>query len=60
MVKPTGVKPPARTDTAEGIGIPPPAIKWPTEGIYVLLVNSRAEWSKRCVWGWPEMTPVSS
>ena len=45
---------------AEGVGIPPPATKWPAEGIYVLLVNSRTEWSKRCMRGWSEMTPASS
>ena len=26
----------------------------------MLLVNSCAEWSKRCVRGWPEMTPVTT
>ena len=51
---------PVKPEMAEGVGIPPPATKWPAEGIYVLLVNSRAEWSKRCVRGWPEMKPAPS
>ena len=27
---------------------------------YVLLVDSRIEWCRRCVRGWPEMMPASS
>ena len=30
------------------------------EMCYVLLVDSRVEWCRRCVRGWPEMTPASS
>ena len=34
VVKPIGVVTPARPDAAAGCGIPPPATKWPAEGIY--------------------------
>ena len=51
---------PVKPETAEGVGIPPPATKWPAEGIYVTLVDSRVEWCRRWVRGWPELSPAST
>ena len=51
---------PAEPETAEGCGFPPPATKWPAEGIYVMLVDSRVEWCRRWVRGWPELSPAST
>ena len=33
-----------KPETAEGVGIPPPATKWPAEGSYVTLKIPRVEW----------------
>ena len=46
---------PARPETAEGLGIPPPATKWPAEGIYVELGLARIHLCKRQGLRWPEL-----
>ena len=59
-VNPTGDLTPARPTAAASLGFASPATKRPAEGIYVTLVDSRVEWCRRCVRGWPEVTPASS
>ena len=56
-VNPTGDMTPARPDAAAGFGFDPPSTKSMAEMLYVLLVDSRVEWCRRCVRGWPQMTP---
>ena len=47
---------PAEPETAEGVGNPPPATKWPAEGIYVELGLARIHLCKRQGLRWPELT----
>ena len=58
-VKPTGDVTPARPDAAAGCGIPPPATKWPAEGICGTRALVRVEWWQRLGLGWPESSPAS-
>lgn len=46
---------PARPETAEGLGIPPPRTKWPAEGIYAELGLARIHLCKRQGLRWPEL-----
>ena len=45
---------------AEAFGIPPPATKWPAEGIYVTLEIPRVEWCSQLSRGQPISTAASS
>jgi len=59
-VNPTGDLTPARPTAAASLGFASPATKRPAEGIYVTLVDSRVEWCRRWVRGWPELSPAST
>ena len=51
---------PVKPETAEGVGIPPPATKWPAEGSYVTLKIPRVEWCGQLGRGRPISTAASS
>ena len=51
---------PVKPETAEGVGIPPPATKWPAEGSYVTLKIPRVEWCGQLDRGRPISTAASS
>ena len=51
---------PVKPETAEGVGIPPPATNWPAEGSYVTLKIPRVEWCGQLGRGRPISTAASS
>ena len=51
---------PARPETAEGLGIPPTATKWPGEGIYATGRLVRVEWCTQQRLRWPNLTAVAT
>ena len=59
-VRPVGGLTPARPDAAARLGFASPETKRPAEGIYLTLVDSRVEWCRRWVRGWPELSPAST
>ena len=51
---------PARPETAEGLGIPPTATKWPAEGIYATGRLVRVEWCTQQRLRWPKSTAAAT
>ena len=51
---------PAGPETAEGLGIPPTATKWPAEGIYATGRLVRVEWCTQQRLQWPKSTAAAT